>query len=95
MKSTNGGYTWNLQSTPGGFTIALSHVNKIAVINKDTLWGVGGIYRLPSLYTRGLIWKTTNGGENWGYQVPDTNITIGKYYHIAFTDKNHGWAYAF
>ena len=26
---------------------------------------------------RGIIWKTTNGGINWGYQIPDTSIHIG------------------
>ncbi|MBK8552230.1 MAG: hypothetical protein IPL53_14675 [Ignavibacteria bacterium] len=30
---------------------------------------------------KGIIFKTTNGGDTWGYQLPDTNeIKFKKYF---------------
>jgi hypothetical protein len=37
---------------------------------------------------------TTNGGINWGYQLPDTHyINILEYSKIHFFNTKHGWAY--
>jgi photosystem II stability/assembly factor-like uncharacterized protein len=94
-KTTNGGINWINQSLPkeGGF-FSLSRLLRFAVVNKDTLWGVGA-RASTSLGFRGLIYKTTNGGNLWGYQLPDTNtINIGKYSYVEFFNKYIGWAYS-
>jgi hypothetical protein len=48
---------------------------------------------LPSNRGVGLIWKTTNGGINWGYQQPDTAFYNGIYNAIDFLNSATGWAY--
>ncbi len=71
-----------------------SYINNFSVLNKDTIWGVGGYAQYPNAQFRGAIYTTTNGGTNWLYQVPDTNINIFSYYHIQFINKSCGWAYS-
>jgi photosystem II stability/assembly factor-like uncharacterized protein len=90
-KTTNGGITWTWQTLP--------HLNfanvifKFSFINKDTIFGVGGAYHFPSAY-RGFVYKTTNGGINWGYQIPDTGFGISSsFWFINFADKVKGWAF--
>ncbi|MGA2669048.1 MAG: T9SS type A sorting domain-containing protein [Ignavibacteria bacterium] len=81
--TTNGGINWTIQILPHGGSFTF--MSKIAGLNKDSLWGVGGY-----LYNgRGMIYKTTNGGTNWGYQAPDTTT----YYHCKFINRLNGWAY--
>ena len=88
-KTTDGGLTWVRQTTPVFFD---ERYLDLTLINKDTIWYVG-----PALlrYNRGwgVICQTTNGGINWGYQLPDTSIKITNYYHINFINKYNGWAY--
>jgi len=94
-KTTNGGVNWTKLLLPptGGF-FSLSAIRKFSFINKDTIWGVGAGGN-TSLGFRGLIYKSTNGGQTWGYQLPDINaINIGRYFHIDFINKSNGWAYA-
>jgi len=93
-KTTNGGTTWENQTIiyPSPF----SNFYRFSFVNNDTIWGVGGSIRLTPglpLNLRGTIYKTTNGGINWGYQLPDTNININVYLFITFTDRLKGWAY--
>ena len=95
-KTTNGGYNWVTQITPrvpGGTTSG--GVAKFQFIGRDTISGVGGHVQFPNPYrNRGLIYKTTNGGINWGYQLPDThNIQIISYQFIKFIGTKFGWAY--
>jgi photosystem II stability/assembly factor-like uncharacterized protein len=90
-KTTNGGLNWTLQFLP-----QLNYANvlfKFSFINKDTIFGVGGIYSYQST-GRGLVYKTTNGGTNWGYQLPDTSFGIYQYFFINFVDKLKGWAFS-
>jgi len=61
------------------------------IINKDTIWGTGGI--IYNNGYKGLIYKTINGGNNWGYQVPLNNNNIGVYNLISFVNKNNGWSF--
>ena len=90
-KTTNGGINWINQFVPSGngihntFTI-------FKIINYDTIYGGGGYIDLGSRVS-GLIWKTINGGLNWGYQKPDTNFYNGFYGSIDFINSNTGWAY--
>jgi hypothetical protein len=56
---------------------------------------VGGFIYYPYPKWRGIIYKTTNGGINWGYQLPDTSFGISLFGYIKFVDKQRGWAYGF
>jgi photosystem II stability/assembly factor-like uncharacterized protein len=90
-KTTDGGITWIAQKRPK--LIVENSLYKFALINKDTIWGVGGSI-LTTLGYRGVLYNTTNGGLNWGYQIPDTiNININNYYLIDFLNKSNGWAH--
>ncbi len=40
-----------------------------------------------------MLYRTTNGGDNWLFQIPDTTINIFQYLNIQFINKNIGWAY--
>jgi hypothetical protein len=63
------------------------------------MW-IAGIYvyypNYPSGYRdRGVLYKTTNGGVNWGYQIPDTHVVnVYNYYMIKFINNRIGWAYS-
>jgi photosystem II stability/assembly factor-like uncharacterized protein len=92
-KTTNGGYNWSIQNLPLGSNIITS-ISKFKIINYDTLYGTGGYRWLGGGRSNGLIWKTTNGGLNWGYQEPlDTSYHNGLYWAIDFINSNSGWAY--
>jgi hypothetical protein len=58
---------------------------------------LGGDEPFPYPYGwRFPLYKTTNGGINWGYQIPaDTSIDSLTYRYIQFTDKNNGWAWEY
>ena len=90
-KTTDGGITWIAQKRP---KLSLNNsLYNFALINKDTIWGVGGTI-LTSLGIRGILYITTNGGVNWGYQIPDTiNINLHSYYFANFLNNKTGWAY--
>jgi photosystem II stability/assembly factor-like uncharacterized protein len=94
-KTIDGGINWiKLLLPPTGGFYNLSAIRKFSFINKDTVWGAGA-RASTSLGFRGLIYKSTNGGQTWGYQLPDSStINIGRYFHIDFTNKLNGWAYA-
>ena len=81
-----------LQILPTGNGIQ-TQIFKFKIINYDTLYGAGGYRMLPSNRGIGLIWKTTNGGINWGYQQPDTTFYNGIYNAIDFINSSIGWAY--
>ena len=90
QKTTDGGITWFNQKLP-----QLNYRNQIfylCAINRDTLWGSGGVYAYNS-FNRGILYKTTNGGINWGYQIPDTNFNIATYSLIKFVNNLKGWAF--
>jgi hypothetical protein len=91
--TSDGGYNWIQQPLPVGNFQGPRSVIDINIIDEDTIWTDGDPYILSFANFRGTIYKTTNGGLNWGYQLPDTNIKIGDYLHVQFTDTNTGWAY--
>jgi photosystem II stability/assembly factor-like uncharacterized protein len=94
-KTTNGGLNWFKQFLPPeGVPLFFSRMLKFTFVNKDTGWGVGGSYSYTGFPLKGIIYKTTNGGNNWGYQLPDTNINIGRYSHVYFFNQLTGWAYS-
>jgi len=95
QKTTDGGYTWTTQQLPqGGIIHPYSGLVNFHCINRDTIWGVGGQVYIPTPNQRGIIYKTTNGGINWGYQLPDTHLVTAKSYeYVNFTDNKNGWCY--
>ncbi|MFC2093385.1 T9SS type A sorting domain-containing protein [Bacteroidota bacterium] len=92
-KTTNGGLDWQTQTLPSGAIFLVSNMYKFSVLNRDTLWGVGGTISFNPYNYRGIIWKTTNAGDNWGFQIPDTSIHLWSYYYIDFSNKLNGWAF--
>lgn len=87
-KTTDGGLNWVNQQLP--VTLA-SGIIKFTNVNKDTIWGTGGIVSFPNNQMRGILYRTTNGGNNWLYQIPDTTINVFEYSYIKFINKNNGW----
>jgi hypothetical protein len=94
-KTTDGGLNWSYQILPHGSNFVSSGISHFSFINKDTIFGVGGFIYYPYPKWRGIIYKTTNGGINWGYQLPDTSFGISLFGYIKFVDKQRGWAYGF
>jgi photosystem II stability/assembly factor-like uncharacterized protein len=92
-KTTDGGFNWIQQVIPSGGIITGSSIIKISLLNKDTVWGVGGSVQYPNLQSRGVLYKTTNGGQNWLFQIPDTSINLYYYSFIQFISARVGWAY--
>ncbi|MBK9331253.1 MAG: T9SS type A sorting domain-containing protein [Ignavibacteria bacterium] len=90
-KTSNGGINWISQSFPTGKNI-LNGIRRFSILNKDTIWGVGGIKQL-GIVNRGMIYRTTNGGNYWLYQVPDTSINIPRYEYSNFVSALKGWSY--
>jgi photosystem II stability/assembly factor-like uncharacterized protein len=93
-KTTNGGSNWITQLLPDGGIIITTGIYKFSVLNKDTLFGVGGTVFYGAGQFRGMIFKTVNGGQNWLFQVPDTTIHIPAYKFIQFINLRNGWAYS-
>ncbi len=91
-KTTDGGLTWQSQDLPHGGNLEGSTIQKFSIVNRDTIWGVGNSLGFPNNQYRGVIYKTTNGGSNWGFQLPDTSINIGIYYLIKVVNRLNIWA---
>ena len=95
-KTTDGGLNWikqQMPSDPHFWTGGEGLMEKFSFVNTDTIWGVSENYRFGPGNYRGIIWKTTNGGGNWGFQIPDTSIHIFRYNYIDFVNKLNGWSY--
>ena len=90
-KTTDGGITWVTQTLP---LTTYTGIRDFSNVNSDTIWGVGGSLYHPGFAETGIIYRTTNGGINWGYQVPDSNFNISKYLYIDFVKKLNGWSYS-
>ncbi|MDL1887615.1 T9SS type A sorting domain-containing protein [Ignavibacteria bacterium CHB1] len=95
-KTTDGGLNWFLQGLPpqSGF-FAYSVIGKFALINKDTVWGGYPFANFNNQYLKGILYITSDGGENWNYQVPEltTMGNVPSYRHLYFINKDIGWAY--
>ena len=96
-KTTDGGQTWIRQTLP-----SVPHVNfnskfvsSFYTLNKDSVFAVGGVYGVTETSPwLGLIYKTTNSGLNWGYQIPDTSFRISALSNICFVTEKKGWAFS-
>ncbi len=95
-KTTDGGLTWDtLLTTQSGNPNR--GITNFKIINENLIWGVNfdSYLLFPNGEYRGVILKTTNGGINWGYQLPDTSTGKILYNFIDFTDSLKGWSYDF
>jgi photosystem II stability/assembly factor-like uncharacterized protein len=93
-KTTDGGLNWVTQTLPSGGNIITSAIVNFSNVSRDTIWGVGGWAFYPGNGNRGMIYRTTDGGSNWLFQIPDTAIHIVGYGHVDFVDRLKGWAYS-
>ena len=96
QKTSNGGLNWvsqNLPNIPGGYMA--KEILQFTLIGSNEIFGVGDYVWYPNPdRTRGVIFKTTNGGLNWGYQLPDTHlIQIPVYNFIKNIGAKNLWAY--
>jgi photosystem II stability/assembly factor-like uncharacterized protein len=91
-KTTDGGLNWFDETLPQGGNIVAPQIERFSNIIKDTIWGAGAIIITPT-GLRGMVDRTTNGGNIWYFQVPDTSIHISQYHYCKFINKLNGWAY--
>ena len=91
-KTTNGGLNWLSYSLPTGNYLFGRSIARLVVVNKDTIYGDNGYRLFPNNTQRGIIWVSTNGGVNWGFQQPDTSLHNGQYHGIDFVNKDTGWS---
>ena len=92
-KTTDGGLNWVTQVLPSGGNFLFSQITAFKNLNKDTIWGVGSTI-ITGFGNRAVILRTVNGGNNWLFQVPDSNINIFQYQYIDFAKPIIGWAYS-
>ncbi len=57
-------------------------------IRGEILWNGG-------TQTRDILYRTTNGGQNWMFQIPDTSMPYSNLSSIKFINNKIGWAYSF
>ena len=92
--TTNGGLNWFAQELPSGGNIWYNPIFEISSVGSDSLWGVGGVAVFgPPSNARGILYFTSNGGNSWSFQLPDTSIRIGQYFLLDFVGRLKGWAY--
>ena len=89
-KTTDGGITWLQQTAPN---VSSFVVYSISIINKDSVWLGGGAFKFIGNTFYGALCKTTNGGTNWDYQIPNMAIDSGVYLNVNFINSKCGWAY--
>ena len=53
---------WVQQILPSGGIIISSGAGKLSVLSADTVWATGGYVQYPNLQSRGMIYKTIDGG---------------------------------
>jgi photosystem II stability/assembly factor-like uncharacterized protein len=94
-RTTNGGTSWEtILAVQSGNP---PHVIRDFALINDSIWGINpeGNILYPNSEIRGVIFKTTNSGINWSYQLPDTSINLRSYRYIDFSDINFGWSYLY
>ena len=94
QKTTDGGLTWTtiIHAVSGGNPTL--GVTSFTVLG-DTVWGVNpsGHILFPNNQYRGVIFKSTNAGLGWGYQLPDTSFRMPFFVFCEFVNTRVGWAY--
>ena len=91
-KTTDGGFNWITESLPYGGIIHAPGMSSFSNINRDTIWGNGGYILFPNNQVRLYLQRTTNGGNNWLVQIPDTSsIDSTSFSYINFINRLNGW----
>jgi photosystem II stability/assembly factor-like uncharacterized protein len=94
-KTTNGGLNWQFQNMPSipGMQYTIFSISKFAYIH-DTLYAIRAFSKYPGINKFAeLIYKTTNAGLNWGYQIMDTTFNLAALSFVKFINGKTGWAY--
>ncbi len=91
--TSNGGNNWTSQYLPpeGGNLITV-RPNDFTSIDGKVVYGTLGTLFYGNSRFRGVIFKTTNAGQNWFYQLPDTSIIIGAYDRIESVSNLITWS---
>ncbi len=95
FRTSNGGINWSKDSLPSvlGNYITNKEVWNFYALANGTIYAVRATIESPITFIyRGIIYKTTNWGVNWGYQIPDTSYG-NVWYDQAFVIRNNVWAY--
>jgi photosystem II stability/assembly factor-like uncharacterized protein len=93
-KTTNGGLSWqniNLPTIPGSYYTGKSVLEFSFIF--DTIYTVNSYIWYQNNQTRATVYKTTNNGLNWGYQIPDTSFKISTLFFTNFITGLNGWCY--
>ncbi|MCI0473170.1 MAG: T9SS type A sorting domain-containing protein, partial [Ignavibacteria bacterium] len=94
-RTSNGGLNWSKDSVPSakGNVYTRKWITDFSLVNNDTIYAAGAsVQFLTNFIYKSLIYKTTNGGINWGYQIPDTSYGSAWHDEI-FAIRNNIWAY--
>ena len=95
FRTSNGGINWSKDSLPSvlGNYITNKEVWNFYALDNGTIYALRARIQSPITFLyKGIIYKTTNWGENWGYQIPDTSYG-NVWYDQAFVIRNSVWAY--
>ena len=93
-RTTDGGLNWSMDTLPDVFgnVITGKWVTDFTIVNNDTIYAVGAYVQFQNYVYRGIIYKTTNAGMNWGYQLPDTSFGF-RSFQILRAINDNVWAY--
>jgi photosystem II stability/assembly factor-like uncharacterized protein len=92
-KTTNAGVNWETYLFPQNDPNLIDGVGMFTYIGSNKIRASGPEYWFPNTI-RGVLLKSTNEGQNWTYQIPDTGyIKIVKYRHGQYLNDNTGWEY--
>jgi photosystem II stability/assembly factor-like uncharacterized protein len=83
-KTTNSGSSW-YGVLPYNYQTSTGYIYDISFPSAQVGYAVGG-------GSKGFIWKTTNGGENW---TKKDSMGTGANYRVYFTDVNTGFILGF
>ena len=92
FKTINGGSNWVNQPLAPGIPNVTRSISRFCVFDSINLIGING-YKLYPLRGTALVWKTTNGGNIWGYQEIDSSYHIGFLASMDFINPNTSWAF--
>ncbi len=97
FRTSNGGVNWSQDSLPDviGNTYTVKWTNNFTIINDSIIYLIGAYFQyLSNLSTKALVYKTTNSGLNWGYQIPDTSYNFFTLTKLFSLNKNNVWLYS-